>query len=197
MDLRDELEADGFSHLLAEADAGHPDAWHRIYALLYDDLHRIARSQIGRLAGPHFSPTSLISETWLKLTGARLNVASRRHLTSLIARAMRFVLLDETRRALTVTHSEGERVPLHDHLPDAEVEMRMEQLLSLDQALNGLADIDRRLARVVELRYFGGLSEREVAGVLGITERTVSRDWRKARAFLLNQLGQDGRSIAI
>ena len=69
--------------------------------------------------------------------------------------------------------------------------------MSLDQALNGLASIDRRLTRVVELRYFGGLSEREVADVLGVTERTVSRDWRRARAYLLNQLGQGENGVWI
>lgn len=196
-DARQDMETEAFARLLAAADAGQPDAWHRIYALLYDDLHRIAHSQIRRQAGPRLSPTSLISETWLKLSGARLNVVSRRHLTSLIARAMRFVLLDETRRALTDAHSEAGQTPLHDQLSDTGAQARLEQLLSLDQALNALADIDRRLARVVELRYFGGLSEREVADVLGVTERTVSRDWRRARAYLLTHLGQDERGIGI
>lgn len=191
------LDSDAFARLLEAADAGQPAAWNRIYTLLYDDLHRIARSQIRRQAGPRLSPTSLISETWLKLSSARLNVASRRHLTSLIARAMRFLLLDETRRALTDTHSEAGNTPLHDQLPDHHTQTRLEQLLSLDQALNGLASIDRRLTRVVELRYFGGLSEREVADVLGVTERTVSRDWRRARAYLLNQLGQGENGVWI
>lgn len=196
-DARQDMETEGFAQLLAAADAGQPDAWHRIYALLYDDLHRIAHSQIRRQAGPRLSPTSLISETWLKLSGARLNVASRRHLTSLIARAMRFVLLDETRRALTDVHSEAGQAPLHDQLSDSGAQVRLEQLLSLDQALHALAGIDRRLARVVELRYFGGLSERETADVLGINERTVSRDWRRARAYLLTQLGQDERGVEL
>ena len=98
------LDSDAFARLLEAADAGQPAAWNRIYTLLYDDLHRIARSQIRRQAGPRLSPTSLISETWLKLSSARLNVASRRHLTSLIACAKRFLQLYETRRALTGTH---------------------------------------------------------------------------------------------
>ncbi len=194
-DVAEDLESEAFAQLLAAADAGQSTAWNRIYALLYADLHRIARSQIRRLAGPHLSPTSLISETWLKLSGARLNVASRRHLTSLIARAMRFVLIDETRRTLTQAHPGSESLSLSDTLPDTTTQVRLEQLLSLHQALNGLADIDRRLAQVVELRYFGGLSEREVAEVLEVTERTVSRDWRKARAWLLARLGEDRRAI--
>lgn len=193
----EDLGTEEFAQLLAEADAGQPAAWGRIYALLYDDLHRIAHSQIRRQVGPRLSPTSLISETWLKLAGARFNVASRRHLTSLISRAMRFVLIDETRRALTEAHSENDHVSLDEDLHDARSETRLEQLLSLNQALNGLADIDPRLAKVVELRYFGGLSEREAADVLGVTERTVTRDWRRARAYLLTRLGGDEGGIEI
>ncbi len=193
----DDLETEEFAQLLADADAEQPDAWDRIYALLYPDLHRIARSQIRRLAGPRMSPTSLISETWLKLAGAQLSVVSRRHLTSLLARAMRFVLIDETRRNLTEVHSQQVHISLSDSVPDTAGHGRLEQLLTLNYALNDLAAIDRRLARVVELRYFGGLSEREVAEVLELTERTVSRDWRKARAWLLVRLSQDGCEIAI
>lgn len=190
-------DAERLTHLLAEADGGRTEAWHRIYALLYDDLHRIARSQIRRQAGLQLSPTSLISETWLKLSGAKLQVASRRHLTSLIARAMRFVLLDETRRALTEARSDAARATLPDDVVDPKAETRLEQLLSLDQALDGLAAIDERLARVVELRYFGGLGEEEAADVLGVNARTISRDWRRARAYLLDRLGEGGREIEI
>ncbi len=193
-EISETVESPEFAHLLALADAGQPEAWNRIYALLYSDLHRIARSQIRRQVGPNFSPTSLISETWLKLAGARFKVESRRHLMSLIARAMRFVLIDETRRMLSEAHAEGERVAFQEPA-DAGAQTRLEQLLTLDQALTGLARIDERLARVVELRYFGGLSEREAAEVLGVTERTVSRDWRKARAFLVARLGSDEGGI--
>jgi RNA polymerase sigma factor (TIGR02999 family) len=190
-------DAERMTRLLAEADQGDAQAWDRIYALLYADLHRIARSQIRRQAGLQLSPTSLISETWLKLSGAKLQVASRRHLTSLIARAMRFVLLDETRRVLSEARSDAVHATLPDDLVDPKAETRLEQLLSLDQALDALAAIDARLARVVELRYFGGLGEEEVADVLGVNVRTVSRDWRRARAYLLDRLGEGGREIEI
>ncbi|MBO9663724.1 ECF-type sigma factor [Dokdonella sp.] len=192
-----EADAGRLTRLLAQADGGHAEAWHRIYALLYQDLHRIARSQIRRQAGLQLSPTSLISETWLKLSGAKLQVASRRHLTSLIARAMRFVLLDETRRALSDARADVAHATLPDDIADPKAETRLEQLLSLHQALDGLAAIDERLARVVELRYFGGLGEEEVADVLGVNARTISRDWRRARAYLLDRLGEGGREIEI
>ncbi|MCI1709601.1 MAG: ECF-type sigma factor [Chiayiivirga sp.] len=190
-------ESEEFARLLADAEGGQAEAWNRIYALLYDDLHRIARSQIRRQSDPRLSPTSLISETWLKLSGAGLNVVSRRHLTALIARAMRFVLIDETRRSLSEAQQRKEGLSLSDGLPDTAAHAPLEQLLSLHQALDALAEIDRRLAGVVELRYFGGLSEREVAEVLGVTERTISRDWRKARAYLVTRLGHEGGAAGI
>jgi len=192
-------DGDSITRLLASAGAGQADAWHRIYDLLYDDLHRIARSQIRRQAGSGLSPTSLVSETWLKLAGAELDVGGRRHLTSLIARAMRFVLLDEARRVLAEKRQAGAGLTaLDEDIAEPQVQAdRLEQLLALDQALDGLAGLDERLARVVELRYFGGLTEEEVAGTLDLNVRTIRRDWRRARAYLLDRLGEGGRDIAI
>jgi len=181
------------TRLLAAVEEGHADAWHRIYALLYDDLHRIARSQIRRQAGLRLSPTSLISETWLKLAGAELDIHSRRHLTALVARAMRFVLLDEARRVLAdKRHAAAGITTLDDDLAEPGADDRLEQLLALGQALDDLAGIDERLARVVELRYFGGLTEEEVAGTLDLNVRTIRRDWRRARAHLYDALYTDG-----
>lgn len=190
---------DSITRLLASAGDGQADAWHRIYDLLYDDLHRIARSQLRRQAGSGLSPTSLVSETWLKLAGAALDVSGRRHLTSLIARAMRFVLLDEARRVLAEKRQAGAGTTVLDEdIAEPQVQSdRLEQLLALDQALDGLAALDERLAQVVELRYFGGLTEEEVAGTLDLNVRTIRRDWRRARAYLLDRLGEGGRDIAL
>ena len=191
-------EQPGVTQLLAAADTGDASAWHRIYDLLYVDLHRIARSQIRHRAGLQLSPTSLISETWLKLSGAKLNIEGRRHLTALIARAMRFVLLDETRRVLADKRRCAEGVSqTQDEPVDPDSENRLEQLLVLGQALEELATIDARLAQVVEMRYFGGLTEEEVAANLELNVRTIRRDWRRARAFLLSRLGDDDHGIVI
>ncbi|WP_296282851.1 ECF-type sigma factor [Pseudoxanthomonas sp.] len=183
-------DPDSVTQLLGEVENGQPEAWNRIYALLYRDLHQIARSQIRQQRRGHVrSPTSLISETWLKLASADFSVENRAHLVALVARAMRFVLLDEVRRALAEKRGEGmDLLPL-DESTEPGQSPRLEQLLILDQALNDLAKLDARLAQVVEMRYFGGLSELEIADVLKVTERTVRRDWRKARAFLFSHLG--------
>lgn len=184
------------TQLLGAVESGQAGAWNRIYSLLYRDLHQIARSQIRQQRRGHMrSPTSLISETWLKLASADFSVENRAHLVALIARAMRFVLLDEVRRALAEKRGEGmDLLPLDETTEPAQGS-RLEQLLILDEALNDLGKLDPRLAQVVEMRYFGGLSEHEIAGVLKVTERTVRRDWRKARAFLFSHLGDAGADL--
>ncbi len=183
------------TRLIGEARSGQSDAWDRIFTLLYDDLRVVARSQIRQQRRGAGSPTSLISETWLRLAGSPMAVNDRSHLITLMARAMRFVLLDETRRVLTGKRGEGIEVLALEDAPEPGQVSPLEQLLSLDQALNALAKVDPRLVDVVELRYFGGLTEVEVAEVLGVTERTVRRDWRKARAFLHSHLGDGGQAM--
>ncbi|WP_158884553.1 ECF-type sigma factor [Rhodanobacter sp. L36] len=176
--------ADSVTPLLKEAQQGRTEAWDRIYALLYEDLHRIARSQIRQLKGRQLSPTSLISESWLRLTQANLSAENRSHLTALFARAMRYVLIDQARRVLSQKRGEGaELLPL-DRALVVPAGAPLEQLLQMDQALDALAKLDERAARVVEMRYFGGMKEAEIAATLNVTERTISREWRKARAFL-------------
>lgn len=193
----DDVRRESVTQLLNHAQGGHSDAWDRIYALLYQDLHRIARSQIRQQRRGHSrSPTSLISETWLRLASADFSVENRSHLVALIARAMRFVLLDEARRALAEKRGDGVEVLTLDDTNEPGHQVQLEQLLILDQALNDLATVDARLAQVVELRYFGGLSEQEIADVLKVNERTVRRDWRKARAFLFSHLGGEAADDA-
>ncbi|KRG71972.1 hypothetical protein ABB29_00440 [Pseudoxanthomonas dokdonensis] len=179
------------TRLLVDADAGDKDVWGKIYGLLYQDLHRIARSHVRQQRKSAISPTSLVSETWLRLARTEVAAESRAHLVSLIARAMRYVLIDETRRLLRSKRGgDLQFVSLEEH-HDPVNDPQLEQLLALDKALDALAGVDERLAKMVELRYFGGLDVKEIADVLKVTERTVRRDWRKARAFLYSQLGSD------
>lgn len=181
--------------LLGQVNEGRADVWDRIYTLLYADLHRIARSQIRKQHRTNEkSPTSLISDSWLRLAGSRLSIENRRHFLVLVARTMRFVLLDEIRTALSEKRGGDMRVFSLDEVDDPGYMARLEDLLVLDRALDDLSRVDARMAQVVEMRYFGGMGLEEVAAVLGLNERTVRRDWRKARAFLFSQLG-DGHEV--
>lgn len=181
---------ESITRLLIDAQAGEDGAWNRIYGLLYGDLHRIAHAQIRQRMSGRISATSLVSESWLRLSGAHFNVENRRHFTALVARAMRFVLMDEVRRDLAEKRGDGQRAVSLDEEVDAGQDGALEEMIALDAALTRLSRLDVRLAQLVEMRYFGGLDESEIADVLGVTDRTLRRDWRKARAFLFTQLGE-------
>ncbi len=180
---------ESITRLLVDAQAGEDGAWNRIYGLLYGDLHRIARAQVRQRASGRISATSLVSESWLRLSGAHFSVENRRHFTALVARAMRFVLMDEVRRDLAEKRGDGQRALSLNEGIDTGEDSALEEMIALDAALTRLSRLDARLAQLVELRYFGGLDESEIADVLGVTDRTLRRDWRKARAFLFTQLG--------
>ncbi|QNN47996.1 sigma-70 family RNA polymerase sigma factor [Thermomonas brevis] len=174
--------------LLARARAGDDAALGAAYSAVYDELKRAARLQLRRMRDD-FQTTALVHEAYLKLAGgARLAAIDRNHLLALSARAMRQVLVDDARArkadkrgggqdALTLTASLGSG------------DAAAIEVLALDELLTSLHRLDERAAQIVELRYFGGYEETEIAAMLGITDRTVRRDWRKARAFLLAEMG--------
>jgi RNA polymerase sigma factor (TIGR02999 family) len=180
--------SDSVTELLADAQAGRDDAWDRIYAVLYADLHRIAYSQIRQQTLGRMSATSLVSEGWLRLASAQFNVDNRRHFMALVARAMRFVLMDEARKELAEKRGDGLRALSLDDGLDAGQDSTLAEMIALDAALTRLSRLDVRLGQLVEMRYFGGMDEGEIAAALGVTDRTLRRDWRRARAFLLTQL---------
>lgn len=177
------------TQLLMDAESGNDAAWDEIYRILYADIYRIATSLARQHARNGHSPTSLISETWIKLARSRVVATSGEHFVSLIARAMRFVLVDQARSALAKKRGSGIAVEsMPDGFEAVAVHTEFERLLMVNKAFESLALVSERLLRVVELRYFGGLEEAEIAELLGVTERTVRRDWRKARAYLQKQL---------
>ena len=183
------------TRLLVDARAGQGGAWDRIYTLLYDDLYRIAHSQIRQRTFGQVSATSLVSEGWLRLAGAQVDVENRKHYIALVARAMRYVLMDEVRKGMAAKRGEGKHdLPLDEGF-DVGGDAALEEMIALDAALTRLSAIDARLGQLVEMRYFGGLDELEIAEALGVTDRTVRRDWRKARAFLLTQLGEHSTDL--
>jgi RNA polymerase sigma factor (TIGR02999 family) len=183
------------TRLLVDAQAGNNDAWNRIYSALYDELHRIARSQIRQKTQGRVSATSLVSESWLKLANAKFSAENRRHFVAMVARAMRFVLVDETRKQMSEKRSGGVQMLSLDDDMDVGCDDDLVEVIAMDSALTQLQRLDARLAGLVEMRYFGGLDEAEIAAALGVTDRTLRRDWRKARAFLLMKLGDRVRRM--
>ena len=167
----------------------------RLMALVYDELHVMARRQLRhRRPGQTLTTTALVHEAYLKLVdhpGATWQ--DRSHFLSVAALAMRHILVDSARRRVAKKRGgEGVRVPLDDlqlGLDEPSGDARAVEVIALDRALTSLAALNERLGRLVELRFFGGLNEEETARVMGTSERTVRRDWRKARAFLFQALG--------
>lgn len=182
---------DSVTELLGQARQGDAQAFDRAYALIHEELRRAAHRQLRGRRGDTFSTTVLVNEAWLKLSRAEFEARDREHFLAIAARAMRMIVMDHVRRACADKRGGQQvRVTLDSSL--AEDRQGAEQLLALDAALRRLAEADARLAQVVEWRYFAGMTEAEIAGLTGLTERTVRRDWRKARAFLGRELAREG-----
>lgn len=171
---------------LDAARGGDRGALDRVLATLYNELHAMARRQLAGQQGQTLDATALVHEAYLKLIGRQTaQFDDRAHFFAYAASAMRSVVVDYARQRLAQKRGGG----LHrvTELPE-EVEgaVRLdEDSLGLDTALTRLAAVDERLAQVVELRYFAGLSEMEIATLLKRSERSIRRDWQKARMYLL------------
>jgi len=179
----------GITELLHGVRRGEADAMERLLPLVYDALHRIAHRQLGHeRAGHTLGTTAVVHEAYLRLVDQRRTAwHDRAHFYGVAAQAMRRVLLDYARRHRAAKRDGAlQQVPLDDAV--AAAEERADALIALDEALDRLADVAPRLARVVELRFFGGLTEPDVGEVLGVDARTVRRDWTKAKAWLHEEL---------
>src|SRR5260370_1040843 len=188
-------DAGEVTRLLEAARAGDRVAFDAISGLAYGELRRIAHGTRGNRMGLEtLSTTALVSETYLKLLpAAQTRIQDRQHFFALAARAMRQILVDTARRGSAAKRGAELRVDL------AEIEQvsipaatRSAEMVALDAALTRLEALDERLARLVELRFFGGRSIEELATLLGISDRTVKRDWRRAKAFLQHELELSG-----
>ena len=160
-----------------------------LYQLAYEELKRMARHHLRAVDGSAtLSTTELVHESFLKLRlGATKDWQGRAHFFGAASRAMRQVLVDFARRRRAEKHGGGAtRVSLSDG--DAALEIELDEILALDEALDKLSALDERLRQIVELRFFGGFSELEVSELLGVTPRTIERNWLKARLFLLREL---------
>ena len=176
------------TRLLRAARDGDASAFDRIVPLVYEDLRRLARRQLGRGFGQDtVRPTELVHEAYVKLSiGGAGAAVDRAHFLAIASRAMRQVLIDEARHRRAAKRGGGwNRATLSGAHWVAEFDV--DQLLTLNDALD---ELDPRQRQVVECRFFGGMEEREIAEALGVTERTVRRDWVKARAWLYRALAE-------
>ena len=175
--------------LLDAARDGNRGALDQVLATLYQELHSMARRQLAGQHGHTLDATALVHEAYLKLIGRNTaQFDDRAHFFAYAASAMRSVVVDYARQRLA--QKRGGDLHRVTELPE-EIEggLRLdEETLGLDTALTRLANVDERLAHVVELRYFAGLSELEIATLLKRSERSIRRDWQKARVFLLASL---------
>lgn len=183
------------TRLIRAAREGETGAIERIVPLVYEDLRRLAQRQLRRGFGPQsVRPTELVHEAYLKLSLSGTVAASdRAHFFAIAARAMRQVLIDHVRNRRAVKRGrDWTSATLSGNHWITEVDE--DQLLTLNDALE---ELDPRQRQVVECRFFAGLEEREIAEALGITERTVRRDWVKARAWLYRALAERGSTAAL
>lgn len=164
----------------------------RLFVSAYEELRRLAAAVRGRGATTTITPTALVNEAWLKLSAsADLRPTSRLHFKRIAARAMRQVLVEAARRRHAAKRGGGALLVTFDEaLEDSGG--TPEEVLALEESLEALARLAPRQAQVVECRFYGGLEVAETAELLGISEATVLRDWRAARAWLLSQLRPEG-----
>lgn len=177
--------------LLADWRRGDPDAFDRLVPLVYDQLREIAARQLhGERPGHTLQPTALVHEAYQRLVGTTVAWQDRVHFFTVAARTMRRVLVDYARsRGAAKRGADAVFVTLEPEL--AEARDTPSEILALDEALDRLAVLDPRKADVVQLHYFGGLTHPEIAAALGVSDTTVDRDLRMARAWLHNELGPE------
>jgi RNA polymerase sigma factor (TIGR02999 family) len=173
------------TEILRQSRGGDRAGLDALFPLVYDELSRIAHRQLGRLRpGETLNTSALVHDAYLRLVDqAQADFADRAHFFNTAARAMRFVIVDYARQRSAGKRGGGASLLQLDDV-DVPVEEQSALLVGLDEALTRLAAVDERQARIVELRYFGGLTEVETAESLGISDRTVRREWLKAKAWL-------------
>jgi len=185
------------TQLLARISAGDAAALDQLFPLVYAQLRLAAEHALrAERPGHTLAPTALVHEAYLKLIGGgAIPAADRGHFLAIAARAMRQILVDHARRKRARKRGDGAiPVDIDAALPDRA--MPADELVALDDALERLSGINPRLRSVVELRFFAGLGEEEIAEALGITTRTVQRDWAKARAWLYREVYGDAGAAA-
>jgi RNA polymerase sigma factor (TIGR02999 family) len=179
------------TQLLRDWQGGDEAAGRDLASVIYGELKRLAASRLrGERRDHTLQPTALVNEAWLKLADARVDWQNRAHFFGIAAITMRRILVDHARRRDSAKRGHGDaRVPLDDVLDQLAGPLPDPQLIALDVALTRLAALDPRQARVVELRYFAGLSVEDTAAAVGVSTGTVKREWAAARAWLFDAIG--------
>jgi RNA polymerase sigma factor (TIGR02999 family) len=173
---------------------GAPAAMDQLIPLVYEQLHEMAHRQLGAEATGHtLTTTALVHDAYLRLVDqTRAQWQDRSHFFAIAARIMRRILIDYARRYRAARRGGGPdgtpATPVSLDSADLSVEERADALVALDEALTRLAELDPRLAQVVECRFFAGLSEGETAAILAISQRTVAREWALAKGWLYQEL---------
>ena len=176
------------THLLLQgARDGDETSREQLFAHLYGELQRLAKSQLRRGRGAQLQTTELVHEAFMKLCQAdRLSANDRSHFFAIAASAMRQILVDHFRRAASQKRGEDRNETLDEAMLKPAADGAA--VLAIDEALSRFAELDARAAHIVELKFFGGMTETEIAAALDISIRTVSGDWRRARAWLNREL---------
>ena len=184
------MDSDPLTNLLQRATSGDHAAAERLYDAVYADLHRRAELLMAHQPAQHtLQPTAVVNEAWLRLgLNAEVDWQDRSHFLAVASRAMRSVLVDHARRRTADRRGGGRRRVEWDEALEA-FEAGTVDLLELDEALSRLGEMDAQLARIVELRFFGGLTIAEAARVLDVSTPTIERGWRSARIWLRAELG--------
>jgi RNA polymerase sigma factor (TIGR02999 family) len=174
------------THLFDAVNAGDRAAVDRLMVVMYQELRQLAHRRLnGSPRGPSLETTGLVHESYLRfLNAGRLRVSDRAHFMAYSSRVMRSIIIDLSRAHRAERRGGGAlQVTLNTEVAD-EAHRSDEQLIRINEVLEELSKSEPRLVQVVEMRYFGGLNENEIAEMLGLTERTVQRDWHKARLLL-------------
>ena len=178
------------SGLLRAWSDGDQDALQALTPIIYEELHRLARHYMRRERSGHsLQATALVNEAYMRLADyTRMQWQDRAHFFAVSAQVMRRILVDYARRHNVKRGRGAQHVPLEDVAVVASGEAAETDLVALDEALIGLTRIDPRKARIVEMRFFGGLSVEEIGEVLKVSPGTIKRDWRAAKAWLYQEL---------
>jgi RNA polymerase sigma factor (TIGR02999 family) len=184
--------SEGVTQLLQALRAGDRDAEGKLLEVVYGELHRLAARHMRRERADHtLQATALIHEAYVRLIDQRAkDWQNRAHFYGVAAQVMRRILVDYARTHRTAKRGGGQYKVSLDDAPPLMTGEQSDELVALDEALSRLAQFDARQSRVVELRYFGGLNEEETAGAIGVSSRTVKRDWALAKAWLYGELNK-------